>query len=86
MTDEAVRPKTKGVSTPCFQPKKYNNMTNRNNWENEIIQAISTELNCSISDSAAIVEANPFYLNQSWGKGLSSEEAANVIINMSKVG
>jgi len=48
-------------------------------WETEVTQILADKLDIDYGDASGIVEAQPFYLQQSWTKGLSAEETADVI-------
>jgi hypothetical protein len=48
-------------------------------WETEVTQILADKLDIDYGDASGIVEAQPFYLQQSWTKGLSAEQTADVI-------
>lgn len=48
-------------------------------WEREVTQTLADKLGIDYGDASGIVEAQPFYMQQSWTKGLSAEETADVI-------
>ena len=48
-------------------------------WETEVTQILADKLDIDYGDASGIVEAQPFYLQQSWTKGLSAAETADVI-------
>ena len=48
-------------------------------WEMEVTESLSDKLGIDYGDASAIVEAQPFYMQQSWTKGLSPQETAKVI-------
>lgn len=39
-------------------------------WEAAVIEAVADAMAISHSDASGIVEAQPFYMQQSWGKGI----------------
>lgn len=49
-------------------------------WEMAIILKVEKDLNVSNSDASGIVDAQSFLTAQSWGKGLSAEQTADLII------
>jgi hypothetical protein len=49
-------------------------------WEGEVTQFVADVLDISYSDAAGIVEGQPFYVQQAWGKGLDSRETADQIL------
>jgi hypothetical protein len=55
-------------------------------WESDIKDEISDTLEIGYGDAEGIVMANEFYMAQSWGKGMSAKETANLIIAKSKMG
>jgi GNAT superfamily N-acetyltransferase len=50
------------------------------NWEGEIANYLSKELEVSYSDAQAIIEANSFIMAQSWGMDLTPKDTADKII------
>jgi hypothetical protein len=48
-------------------------------WEMEVTQTLADKLGIDYGDASGIVEAQPFYMQQSWTKGLSASETADVI-------
>ncbi|SBW84530.1 hypothetical protein PVE_R2G0504 [Pseudomonas veronii 1YdBTEX2] len=49
-------------------------------WEGEITQYVADELEIPYSEAAGIVEGQPFYVQQAWGKGLNSRETADKVL------
>jgi len=43
-------------------------------WESEIARIIVSELQVSNSDAQGILQANEFYLSQSWSRGLTANK------------
>lgn len=50
-------------------------------WEGAVVEAVADALQVSHSDASGIVEAQPFYMQQSWGKGLDPQQAAVKILS-----
>ena len=48
-------------------------------WEEEVANSLANELEIDYSDAQSIIEANDFYMSQSWTKGLSPSETAKLI-------
>lgn len=48
-------------------------------WEEEITSILVENLECTRSDAQAIMEAQPFTMAQSWGKGLGPVQTAAII-------
>lgn len=49
-------------------------------WEEAVVEAVAEVLEISCSDASGVVEAQPFYMQQSWGGGLSAQQAAAKIL------
>lgn len=49
-------------------------------WEGAVTEAVVEALAISHSDATGIVEAQPFYMQQSWGKGMDAQLAAAKVI------
>ncbi|WP_119737011.1 hypothetical protein [Pseudomonas sp. Larv2_ips] len=49
-------------------------------WEGAVTQAVADALQVSRSDASGIVEAQPFYMQQSWGKGMDALQTAAKIL------
>lgn len=49
-------------------------------WEEALTQLIADSLEASFSDAAGVVEGQPFYIQQSWTKGMSPEETCTKIL------
>jgi hypothetical protein len=53
-------------------------------WEDDVICKIEELCDCTRSDAQGIVEAQDFYMTQSWTKGLTAEETARIIDEKSR--
>jgi hypothetical protein len=53
-------------------------------WEGEVIDIIGQQLDIPRSDAQGIVEAQDFYMTQSWSKDLTPDQTAELIIDKSK--
>jgi hypothetical protein len=53
-------------------------------WELEVIRLVEELCDCSTSDAQGIIEAQDFYMTQSWTKGLTPAETAKLIDEKSK--
>lgn len=49
-------------------------------WEGAVTETVAETLAISRSDAAGIVEAQPFYMQQSWGKGMDAQLTAAKIL------
>ncbi|WP_339534767.1 hypothetical protein [Pseudomonas hunanensis] len=49
-------------------------------WEGAVTDAVAEALQVSRSDASGIVEAQPFYMQQSWGKGMDAQQTAAKIL------
>lgn len=49
-------------------------------WEGAVTEAVAELMAISNSDAAGIVEAQPFYMQQSWGKGMDVQQTAAKIL------
>jgi hypothetical protein len=47
-------------------------MQNYSNWETAVVDTIAGALEISHSDASGMVEAQPFHMQQSWGKGMDA--------------
>lgn len=54
-------------------------MTN-SEWESAVIEAVADSLQVSYGDASSIVEAQPFCMQQSWGRGLDAQQTADDIL------
>lgn len=50
-------------------------------WEGAVIEAVAESMATSYSDAAGVVEAQPFYMQQSWGKRMDAQLTAAKIID-----
>lgn len=46
-----------------------------------ITQLVAEAADCSNGDAQGIVEANHFYMSQAWGRGMTPEQAAELIMS-----
>jgi hypothetical protein len=53
-------------------------------WESLVIASLAGLINCTYQDAQDIVEAQEFYMAQSWASGLSAEGTAKLIEEKSK--
>ncbi|KPG82214.1 hypothetical protein [Pseudomonas sp. RIT-PI-o] len=53
-------------------------------WEAEVTEAVAEAMAISHSDASGIVEAQPFYMQQSWGKGMDAQQTATKILSAAK--
>ena len=49
-------------------------------WEGAVTEVVAEAMCISHSDAAGVVEAQPFYMQQSWGKGLDVPQTAAKVI------
>lgn len=49
-------------------------------WESAVIQLVADELQVDYSDAAAVVEGQPFYMQQSWVKGMDAKDTADKVL------
>ncbi len=49
-------------------------------WEGAVVEAVAESMAISNSDAAGGVEAQPFYMQQSWGKGMDAQQTAAKIL------
>lgn len=49
-------------------------------WEGAVTEAVATALQVSHADASGVVEAQPFYMQQSWGKGMDVQQTATKIL------
>lgn len=49
-------------------------------WEGAVIEVVAELMAISHSDAAGVVEAQPFYMQQSWGKGMDAQLTAAKVI------
>lgn len=50
-------------------------------WEGAVTEAVAETMAISHSDASGIVEAQPSYLQQSWGRGMEARQTAATIID-----
>lgn len=55
-------------------------MSEYDQWENAVVQAVADNLGFSHSDASSVVETQPFYMQQSWGKGMDAQQTATKIL------
>lgn len=51
-------------------------------WEINVTELIASQLDATYGDAAGIVEAQPFYMAQSWGLGLTAEQTASKLLSV----
>ena len=56
------------------------------NWEQVVIETICERLSISFSDASAVVEAQPFYMQQSWGLDLDADKTAAKVLTAALLG
>jgi hypothetical protein len=49
-------------------------------WEIAVTEALAEALQVSQSEASAVVEAQPFYMQQSWGKGMDAQQTVAKIL------
>ncbi|WP_442117189.1 hypothetical protein [Pseudomonas sp. W22_MBD1_FP4] len=49
-------------------------------WESAVVQFVADELEVPYSDASAVVEGQPFYMQQSWGKAMDAKETAAKVL------
>lgn len=49
-------------------------------WEGAVTEAVAELMAIGHSDAAGIVEAQPFYMQQSWGKGMDAQLTAAKVV------
>ncbi len=54
-------------------------------WEGAVTEAVAEALQVSHSDASGVVEAQPFYMQQSWGKGMDAQQTAAKILAAAQV-
>lgn len=57
-------------------------MSEHSSWEGDVINAVANALEISYSDASGVVEAQPFYMAQSWSKGLDAQATAQKILSV----
>ena len=55
-------------------------MSEYDQWESAVVQAVADNLGISVSDASGVVEGQPFYVQQSWGKALDATQTAAKIL------
>lgn len=53
---------------------------NYSDWEGAVVEAVAEAMAISHSDASGVVEAQPFCMQQSWGKGLDAQQTATKIL------
>jgi hypothetical protein len=61
-------------------------MQNYLNWETAVVDALAGALEISHSDVSGMVEAQPFHMQQSWGKGLGAQQTSIKILAAAQTG
>lgn len=60
-------------------PKAKVVISNVDEWEDNLTDIISSNMNVSRGDAQGMLEAQSFYMSQAWGRGLSEKEAYKYI-------
>ncbi|AVX92924.1 hypothetical protein PkP19E3_32645 (plasmid) [Pseudomonas koreensis] len=53
-------------------------------WEGAVTEAVAEAMTISHSDAAGVVEAQPFYMQQSWVKGMDAQMTATTVIEAAR--
>lgn len=53
---------------------------NYSEWEQSVTESLVESLEIPYADASGIVEAQEFYMSQSWGQGLNSQQAAEKLL------
>ena len=56
-----------------------------NDWENTVVEVVAEALGVGHSDACGVVEAQPFHMQQAWGKGLDAPQTADIILAATQV-
>lgn len=59
--------------------KEGGGVSDYDKWEGDVAEELSLMLDIPFSDAYGIIQANSFYMTQSWGKDLTAEETAKLI-------
>ncbi|UST77231.1 hypothetical protein [Pseudomonas siliginis] len=54
-------------------------------WEVAVTEAVATALQVNHADASGVVEAQPFYMQQSWVKGMDAQQTATKILAAAQV-
>ncbi|WP_449103067.1 hypothetical protein [Pseudomonas extremaustralis] len=49
-------------------------------WENEVVLQLAESMDVSYSDASGVAEAQTFYIQQSWAKGLNATDTARKVL------
>ncbi|MDF4211110.1 hypothetical protein P2W50_31150 [Pseudomonas protegens] len=49
-------------------------------WEGAVTEAVAEAMGISFSDASGVVDAQPFYMQQSWDKGMDAQQTATKIL------
>lgn len=49
-------------------------------WENAVVEEVAEALQVCHSDASGIVDGQPFFMQQSWGKGMDAKQTAGKIL------
>lgn len=49
-------------------------------WEGAVIEAVADSMAIGHSDAEGVVEAQSFYMQQAWGKGMDAQQTAAKIL------
>ncbi|WP_409286834.1 hypothetical protein [Pseudomonas guariconensis] len=58
-------------------------MSEYSQWEEAVVALVAEKLEITHSDAEGVVQAQDFYMVQSWGKGMNAEETAEKVISES---
>jgi hypothetical protein len=56
-------------------------MNNYSEWETAVVQQLAESMEISYSDASGVVEAQTFYIQQSWAKGLDATDTARKVLS-----
>lgn len=77
------QPEPEPEPQPQPEPEPQAEQT-RDQWEGAVAEIIAETLGITTSDAQGIVQAQDFYMTQSWGKGMPAQETAEKIMAESK--
>lgn len=55
-------------------------MSGYTEWEEAVTEQVADTMEVSYSDAAGVVEGQPFYMQQSWAKGMDALKTAEKIV------
>lgn len=68
-----------GGAMPEPEPQPEAQQT-KSEWEGEVAEIIAETMSITTSDAQGIVQAQDFYMTQSWGKGMTAQQTAEKIM------